>query len=64
MNERRGERENKVFARCHKKMLRISWVERLTNEEGLINVGEGRRFIKHMKLRRAQLIEHLSLIHI
>lgn len=44
---------------CYRRMLRISWRERTTNDEVFRRVGEGRSLMKQLKQRRAKFLGHL-----
>jgi len=47
---------------CYRRILKISWIDRISNEEVFRRVGEERSFLKALKIRRAKLIGH-SLRH-
>lgn len=44
---------------CYRKMMKISWVERVTNQEVLRRAGTERKLWKHIQKRRDQLIGHI-----
>ena len=44
---------------CYRRLLKLSWTERITNEEVFRRAGENRRFLKEMKKRIAIFLEHI-----
>ena len=45
--------------RCYRKLLKINWVDKVTNEEVLILVKEKRSLYANIKRRRDKLIGHI-----
>jgi len=44
---------------CYRKMLRIKWIDRITNEAVLIRIKENKILWHTVKVRRAKMIGHL-----
>ena len=52
---------------CYRRIFKISWREKITNDEVLRRAQEEKSFLGNLKARRAMFIGHilrLSLIHI
>lgn len=41
---------------CYRRILKISWIDHVSNEEVYCRVGEERSFLKALNIRRAKLI--------
>lgn len=44
---------------CYRRMLKIAWSDRVTNEEVLIRIGEQRKLLSTIKSRKLRLFGHL-----
>lgn len=44
---------------CYRRIMRIKWVDKVTNEEVLRRIGEGRELWKSIRKRRMELVGHI-----
>ena len=47
---------------CYRRMMKIKWIDRITNEEVLKRIGERRTLWKSLRKRRDQMMGHTLIL--